>query len=150
MPDMDVELLAAALRRDSADLDLYAKVLSVNLADSLPTGAVRVERRRTIADRMAGRDGAVTNLDGALGELRLATVARRGPEPARALVGELRGRAGQGLGPNVLGVREIAGRHRTVAVQETESRLVGERLGLHRAHPPDELADHEAQLGREG
>src|SRR5258708_38845277 len=78
MPDMDVELLAAALRRDSADLDLYAKVLSVNLADSLPPGAVRVERKRSMADRMAGREGAVTNLDVAVGELRLAPRVRRG------------------------------------------------------------------------
>jgi hypothetical protein len=75
---MDVELLAAALRRDSADLDLYAKVLSVNLADSLPPGAVRVERKRSVADRMAGREGAVTNLDVALGELRLVLRIDRG------------------------------------------------------------------------
>lgn len=75
---MDVELLAAALRRDSADLDLYAKVLSVNLVDSLPAGAVRVERKRSMADRMAGREGAVTNLDVALGELRLALSIDRG------------------------------------------------------------------------
>jgi hypothetical protein len=71
MPEMDVELLAAALRRDSSDLNLYAKVLSVNLVDSLPPGAVRVERRRSVADRMAGREGTVTELDVSLGEQRL-------------------------------------------------------------------------------
>ncbi|MGH3251046.1 MAG: hypothetical protein ACRDOI_33220 [Trebonia sp.] len=76
--DMDVAMLAAALRRDSADLDLYAKVLSVNLADSLPAGAVRVERKRTMADRMAGREGAVASLDVALGELRLMLRMDRG------------------------------------------------------------------------
>jgi len=75
---MSVEMLAAALRRDSADLDLYAKVLSVNLADSLPPGAVRVERKRTMADRVAGREGSVTSLDVALGELRLALRLDRG------------------------------------------------------------------------
>jgi hypothetical protein len=75
---MDVELLAAALRRDSADLDLYAKVLSVNLADSLPQGAVRVERKRSMSDRMSGREGAVTSLDVALGEQRLALHMDRG------------------------------------------------------------------------
>lgn len=72
MPDRDVELLAAALRRDSADLNLYAEVLSVNLADSLPPGALRVKRRRSVADRLAGRDGSVAELDVALGEQRLA------------------------------------------------------------------------------
>jgi hypothetical protein len=75
---MDVELLAAALRRDSADLDLYAKVLSVNLADSLPAGAVQVERKRSMSDRMAGREGSVTSLDVALGEQRLALRMDRG------------------------------------------------------------------------
>lgn len=75
---MDVELLAAALRRDTADLDLYAKVLSVTLADSLPSGAVQVERKRTMADRMAGREGAVTSIDVALGEQRLGLRMDRG------------------------------------------------------------------------
>jgi regulator of protease activity HflC (stomatin/prohibitin superfamily) len=75
---MDVELLAAALRRDTADLDLYAKVLSVTLVDSLPPGAVRIERKRTMADRMAGREGAVTNIDVALGDQRLGLRLDRG------------------------------------------------------------------------
>lgn len=75
---MDVEMLAAALRRDTADLDLYAKVLSVTLAGSLPQGAVQVERKRTMADRMAGREGAVTALDVALGEQRLGLRLDRG------------------------------------------------------------------------
>lgn len=70
--DGEVELLAAALRRDSADLDLYARVLSVNLIESLPPGAVRVARKRSVADRMAGREGTVTGLDVSLGEQRLA------------------------------------------------------------------------------
>ncbi|MFI0940795.1 hypothetical protein [Streptomyces sp. NPDC021020] len=70
--DGEVELLAAALRRDSADLDLYARVLSVNLIESLPPGAVRVARKRSVADRMAGREGTVTGMDVSLGEQRLA------------------------------------------------------------------------------
>lgn len=71
MPEREVELLAAALRQDSADLNLYAKVLSANLADSLPPGAVRVKRRRSVAERVAGREGSVAELDVALGEQRL-------------------------------------------------------------------------------
>lgn len=78
MPDMEVELLAAALRRDSADLNLYAKVLTVNLVDSLPSGAVKVERKRSVSDRMAGREGTVAALDVALGEQRLSLRADRG------------------------------------------------------------------------
>ncbi|MDF9814244.1 hypothetical protein [Streptomyces sp. SPB162] len=74
-PEREVQLLAAALRRDSADLDLYAEVLSVTLVDSLPPGAVRVRRKRSVADRMAGRPGSVTELDVALGE-RLLSLRR--------------------------------------------------------------------------
>ncbi|HEY3872042.1 MAG TPA: hypothetical protein VGM10_27025 [Actinocrinis sp.] len=77
--DMDVELLAAALRRDSADLDLYAKVLSVNLSDSLPAGAVRVERgRRSFADRRAGREAAVTAVEVLLGDMNLTLRSENG------------------------------------------------------------------------
>ncbi|MET8132107.1 hypothetical protein [Streptomyces sp. NPDC005251] len=82
---MDVELLAAALRRDSADLNLYARVLSETLTDSLPPGAVRVGRRRSVADRLAGREGTVAELDIALGEQRLSLRMDRGP-----VTGEIR------------------------------------------------------------
>jgi hypothetical protein len=74
----EVELLAAALRRDSADLDLYARVLTVNLTESLPPGAVRVARKRSVGDRMAGREGTVTGLDVSLGDQRLALRTERG------------------------------------------------------------------------
>jgi hypothetical protein len=84
MADGEVELLAAALRRDSADLNLYARVLSANLADSLPPGAVRVVRRRSVADRVAGREGSVAELDVALGERRLLLRTDRG-----AVTGEI-------------------------------------------------------------
>ncbi|MEU9030971.1 hypothetical protein AB0D46_26365 [Streptomyces sp. NPDC048383] len=67
----DVDALAAALRRDSADLNLYVAVLAAHLADALPSGTVRVERRRSVVERMAGREGRVTTLDVALGERRL-------------------------------------------------------------------------------
>lgn len=85
MPDMDVELLAAALRRDSADLALYTRVLAENLTGSLPPGTVRVERTRRLADRLAGREGTVTALDIALGEQRLSLRIHGG-----AATGEIR------------------------------------------------------------
>lgn len=78
MPEREVELLAAALRRDSADLNLYVNVLAANLADSLPPGAVRVKRRRSVAERVAGREGSVSELDVALGEQRLSLRMDRG------------------------------------------------------------------------
>ncbi|MBR7826844.1 hypothetical protein KDK95_11070 [Actinospica sp. MGRD01-02] len=87
---MDVELLAAALRQDSADLDVYAKVLSVNLVESLPQGAVQVERKRSMSDRMAGREGTVTGLDVALGDVRLGLRMDRG-RPVGEICKEVRG-----------------------------------------------------------
>jgi hypothetical protein len=87
---MDVELLAAALRQDSADLDVYAKVLSVNLVESLPQGAVQVERKRSMADRVAGREGTVTGLDVSLGDARLSLRMDRG-RPVGEICKEVRG-----------------------------------------------------------
>jgi hypothetical protein len=87
---MDVELLAAALRQDSADLDVYAKVLSVNLVESLPQGAVQVERKRSMSDRVAGREGTVTSLDVSLGDVRLSLRMDRG-RPVGEICKEVRG-----------------------------------------------------------
>ena len=87
---MDVELLAAALRQDSADLDVYAKVLSVNLVESLPQGAVQVERKRSMADRVAGREGTVTALDVSIGDARLNLRMDRG-RPIGEICKEVRG-----------------------------------------------------------
>jgi hypothetical protein len=87
---MDVELLAAALRQDTADLDVYAKVLSVNLVESLPQGAVQVERKRSMSDRMSGREGTVVSLDVALGETRLGLRMERG-RPIGEICKEVRG-----------------------------------------------------------
>lgn len=75
---MDVQMLAAALRQDSADLDVYARVLSVNLVESLPKDAVQVVRKRSLGDRAAGREGSVVELDVALGDVRLALKTDRG------------------------------------------------------------------------
>jgi hypothetical protein len=69
-----VELLAAALRQDAADLELYVRVLTGTLADALPDGSVTVQRKRGMADRLAGREGKVERLEVALGEQRLALV----------------------------------------------------------------------------
>ncbi|MEU3500502.1 hypothetical protein ABZ726_06940 [Streptomyces hundungensis] len=84
-PEPDLELLAAALRRDSEDLDLYARVLSASLADALPPDAVRVKRRRSFADRLAGRAGSVAELDVTLGERGLSLRMLEG-----RVVGEVR------------------------------------------------------------
>jgi hypothetical protein len=56
-PMGDVQLLAASLRTDRTDVASYARVLTGALHDALPPGMVEVDRRRGLADRMAGREG---------------------------------------------------------------------------------------------
>jgi len=55
--ELDFHLLVAALRTDRADVESYHRVLSETLGDALPAGMVEVERRRSVADRIAGRAG---------------------------------------------------------------------------------------------
>jgi hypothetical protein len=56
-PSGELHMIAAALRSDTSDIASYARVLTTTLADALPPGMVTVERKRTLADRMAGREG---------------------------------------------------------------------------------------------
>jgi len=81
-PEPDVAMLAAALRADARDLATYAGVLAATLHGTLPPGSVDVERKRSLGDRLAGREGAVTRLrarlEGAV--LELEPVSDRGPQ----------------------------------------------------------------------
>jgi hypothetical protein len=61
-PMGDLHLLVAALRTDRSDVESYARVLSDTLGDALPTGMVEIERRRSMADRVAGREGQPISL----------------------------------------------------------------------------------------
>ncbi|MGA3215288.1 MAG: hypothetical protein ABSD97_06315 [Acidimicrobiales bacterium] len=73
-----VDLVAAALRADTADLDSYHRVLSSTVSDMLPVGMVEVDRERSMKDRMAGREGRATSIRIRLGELTLELVTRHG------------------------------------------------------------------------
>jgi hypothetical protein len=61
-PAGDLHLIAAALRSDSSDIASYTRVLTSVLGEALPADMVAVERKRSLADRMAGRDGAPVRL----------------------------------------------------------------------------------------
>ncbi|HUY30046.1 MAG TPA: hypothetical protein VMV02_03530 [Acidimicrobiales bacterium] len=78
-----VETLAAALRADAADLEVYERVLFASLAQSLPDGVVEVERVRSMADRVAGRPGRPTAIRVRLADETLEIVAGRGSPSAR-------------------------------------------------------------------
>ena len=61
-PMGDLHLIAAALRADRADVESYVRVLTAVLGDALPPGMVEVERKRSMADRMNGREGVPVSL----------------------------------------------------------------------------------------
>lgn len=83
---LDVARLAAELRADSADLDVYANVLASTLAEALPEGAVEVERERSLRDRLSGDPGEVTSIKVNAGDTVLELrPGSRGEVTARAV-----------------------------------------------------------------
>jgi hypothetical protein len=86
----DFHLVAAALRQDAADVATYAAVLTGTLADALPPGCVTVERTRTLADKMRGRDGEVHRVVVRLGDRTLSLTTQRGA-PVAEVHHEVRG-----------------------------------------------------------
>lgn len=94
MPGVDpeeVELLAAALRADAADLDTYARVLTTTIAAALPAGMVEVDRDRSLADRLAGRPGRAVAVRVRTGEHVLELVSGRPGALAARVMQEVRG-----------------------------------------------------------
>ena len=73
-----VDLVAAALRADSSDLDAYHRVLTTTVSDLLPGDMVEVDRERSMKDRMAGREGRATSIRIHLGDRTLELAAQRG------------------------------------------------------------------------
>lgn len=61
-PMGDVQLLAAMLRADRAEVASYARVLSGALAQALPAGMVELGYHRTVGDRLAGRAGRAVRI----------------------------------------------------------------------------------------
>jgi hypothetical protein len=90
-PDgLSFDLVAAALRADSADVTIYARVLTDSLGDVLPPGVVEIDRERSMSDRMRGRPGEVAKITVRLGELVLTLASQRG-QLAAEICKEVRG-----------------------------------------------------------
>jgi hypothetical protein len=87
----DLAMLAAALRADTADLDIYAKVLTSTLAEALPPGMVECQRDRSVRDRLAGRPGVVTAIRVRTGEATLELSSGTAGQPQARVVTEVRG-----------------------------------------------------------
>jgi hypothetical protein len=88
--DLSLEMVSAALRADSADVAIYARVLTESLGEAMPPGCVTTERERSMSDRMRGRPGDVTKVTVRLGD-RVMTLALRGGQPAAEICREVRG-----------------------------------------------------------
>jgi hypothetical protein len=84
------DLVAAALRADSADVAVYARVLTDSLGEALPPGVVEIDRDRSMSDRMRGRPGEVTKITVRLGE-QVLTLARQRDRLTAEICKEVRG-----------------------------------------------------------
>jgi hypothetical protein len=87
---LSLDLVAAALRADSADVAVYARVLTDSLGDALPKGVVTVDRERSVSDRMRGRPGEVAKITVRLGDQMLTLSVQRG-QPVAEICREVRG-----------------------------------------------------------
>jgi hypothetical protein len=85
-----LDMVTAALRADSADVAIYARVLTESLGEALPPGTVTVERERSVSDRMRGRPGQVSKITVRLGERVMTLGVQRGAPVAEVCV-EVRG-----------------------------------------------------------
>ena len=85
-----LDLVAAALRADSADVAIYARVLTESLSEALPPGTVTVDRKRSASDRMRGRPGEVSGIVVRLGDQVMTLSVSRG-QPAAEICREVRG-----------------------------------------------------------
>jgi len=83
-------MVTAALRMDSADAALYARVLSKSLSEALPPDYVSVERDRSVSDRMKGRPGEITKVAVRLGD-QLMTLTIKHGQPYAEICREVRG-----------------------------------------------------------
>ena len=87
---LSLEMVIAALRADSTDIAIYARVLTESLGESLPPGCVTVERNRSMADRVQNRPGTVTKISVRLGEKNMTLGTHRGA-PVAEICHEVRG-----------------------------------------------------------
>lgn len=88
--NLSLEMVAAALRADSADATVYARVLTKSLSEVLPADYVTVERERSMSDRMHGRPGEISTVVVRLGD-QIMTLAVKKGKPIAEICREVRG-----------------------------------------------------------
>ncbi len=75
---LSLDMVTAALRADSADIAVYARVLTQSLGEALPPDCVTVDRKQSMSDRMRGRPGEITKIAVQLGDLQMNLGVRNG------------------------------------------------------------------------
>ncbi|MBV9095309.1 MAG: hypothetical protein JO132_15755 [Streptosporangiaceae bacterium] len=85
-----LDMVAAALRADSTDVAIYARVLTQSLGEALPSDCVTVDRERTLSDRMRGRPGEISRIVVRLGDQQM-TLAVRDGQPLAEICRTVRG-----------------------------------------------------------
>jgi hypothetical protein len=87
---LDLDMVSAALRADSADVAVYARVLTQSLGEALPPDCVTVERKQSMGDRMRGRPGEISRVAVQLGDQQL-TLTVQGGRPVAEICRAVRG-----------------------------------------------------------
>jgi len=75
---LSLDMVTAALRADSADVEVYARVLTQSLGETLPADCVNVERKQSMSDRMRGRPGEITKIAVQLGDQQMTLSVQHG------------------------------------------------------------------------
>ena len=88
--DPSLDMVTAALRADSADVVIYARVLTKSLGEALPPEWVTVDWDRSMSDRMHGRPGQVAKITVRLGERVMTLGVQRGV-PVAEICRQVRG-----------------------------------------------------------
>ena len=75
---LSLDMVTAALRADSTDVGIYARVLTQSLGEALPSELVTVDRERSMSDRMRGRPGEISRIAVQLGDQQMTLSVRNG------------------------------------------------------------------------
>ena len=87
---LSLEMVTAALRADSADAAVYARVLTKSLSEALPPEYVTVEHKQSMSDRMRGRPGEISKVVVRLGDQQMTLMVQGGKTTAE-ICKEVRG-----------------------------------------------------------
>ena len=75
---LSLDMVTAALRADSTDVAIYARVLTQSLGEALPSDFVTVDRERSVSDRMRGRPGEISRIAVQLGDQQMTLSVKNG------------------------------------------------------------------------